>query len=196
MFIVAGLSSIILVFGLGAFQVTTQASKPADDIFAVRILPGNDRENVRAETARRLRVEFNVQLLTNEIGNLAGLVIFKMPSGAIRRQFSNRLLKWLAKHRGIVASPVIANADGYSVPTGKIILEFAEGVSPNESRTILGKFRVRIIQEPTSFRPTRFVVENESSANTILLSKKIAALPKVRFAEPDLLEVLPSRIQK
>lgn len=196
MFLLAGFSSAIVVLGLYAFQVTTQVSKQVDDMFAVRVLPGYDREKVRDETARRLQDEFKIQLLANKIGDQIGLIIFKMPSGTTRQRFSKRLLKWLAKHKGIVVSPVIANTDGYSVPTGKIIVEFVEGSSLDDSRSALVKFRVKIIQEPTSFLPTQFVVENESGADPILLAKKIAALPKVRFAEPDLLEVSPSSIQK
>lgn len=160
-------------------------------IFPVKVLTPNGKTPDMPAAEKLFRAELHASVVPMDSAAEAGIVILKPPASVSASRFGTALDDFIKKTPGIFQQLLVRTASGeLTIPTGRIVVQFEETVNDEQARLALSKFKLRIVQEPSKFRPTRYVVEAGSSdTDPIALAKKIAADPAVSFAEPDLLSI-------
>lgn len=179
----------VLVFAiLSVLHLAAQGDE--GELFAVRVVGGPNEVSALSALLQR---DLHVEVRQGAVGARLGILLFSPPGQRSRAAFVATLRHWLAAHPQVLELPVSRHEHGHTVPTGRIIVEFAPDVSAASARAALTGLALTVVQEPSWFRPTRFVVEPRDMSNPGIPLTAIKALPNVRFAEADVLTISAAR---
>ena len=178
------------------FAQAINGAEPSGSVSAVRVLNGGSESNSMDRIESLLRLELNATIVSSGSARRAGLVIFRAPDTSARPSVELRLGQLLQRHAKILRRvPVVETPDAYAVPTGKIIVQFRSDADLDRAPLLWTGMGLKVVQQPTAFRPGRFVVETDSKASSmdaVSLANRISSRPEVQFAEADMLSILTS----
>jgi hypothetical protein len=179
---------------LFVFVIWTLRGQSDDAFLAIKVLaPKGEAVDVpRAEEA--LQRELHATIIQIAAARQAGIVVFRPPETTPAANFAQSLKAFADRHsRDFQMLTVEKSQSALRIPTGNVILQFKDDIGADEARAFLAEAGLRLVQQPTALRPTRFVVEPEGSAkqDPLALAKALAANPLILFAEADLLIVSP-----
>jgi menaquinone-dependent protoporphyrinogen IX oxidase len=161
--------------------------------FALKLIASSSQTVDLPDAKHLLQRELRVTPIPVEAADQVGLIVFNPPSSLPVERFKQQLNNFVQKHSTqFRLMPVFTTSGGYTIPTGRIIVQFKDGITDEQARKYLARTNVTVVQQPTKLRPSRFVIEadsNSPTADPIILAKTMASNPSVRLAEPDMLIV-------
>jgi hypothetical protein len=186
--------AVALVIAILDASRTVAATSEDRELFAIRVVGERAEVPPIEDIADRLQRDLGVDLEPNVIGARLGILVFTRPAHLPRVGFARSLDRWLSGRPKLVKLTVRSLAQGYTVQTGRIIIEFAPHVTPEAAQAALQRFKLAIVERPTWFRQTRYIAESHDSGQGLnALVQTLARTPDVAFAEPDLLMVSYAR---
>jgi hypothetical protein len=160
-----------------------QEAQPSSKYYAMRV--GGDGTN----WVEAIGSELHAKVFQDDMAKRYRIVLLERPESISPSVFNASIKKIERRYQGVTSVQVYASAKGLSIPTGQIIVVFKDGTSAADARDKLTGFGVKIVGEPTRLLPEQFVVEVKDGSNAAALAAKLAQDVKVRFAEPDFVQI-------
>lgn len=182
---------------LFSFFVLCARAQSEGALFALKVLAPQGEAPDLIKAKALLERELRVVPVSAESADQVGLILLKSPESVSADEFQHELAGFVNQHsKNFRLMPTTTTSGTQSIPTGRIIIQFKDGILDLRARAFLTQSKLKIVQEPTRLRPTRFVVEPDSKVpgpDPVALAKNISANPDIRFAEADMLFITPTK---
>ena len=185
-------SSMFLFLGLMLSETSGQLDDP---LFALKVIGPAGKPVELTQSEGILRRDLHASIVPIAAAAQAGIIVFKPPASTPAGVFTRLVKTFVTKNsRDFQMLAVITSRAAVTIPTGRIIVQFKEDIGLDQARAFLAKAALKIVQQPSMLRSTRFVVEPDSRASQhdpIRLAEILSAEPSLLFAEPDMLSITP-----